>query len=220
MAPCALAGGRTEDRLQRQLDALVRAKDGPPGAIVTLRRGSHTRVFTAGVANARTHRRPRVGDHMRIASVAKAFSGAVALRLVARGELRLGQTIGRVLPGLPAAWSRVTVRQLLNHTSGVPDYTASAGFRKQFEQHPREFVPPRKIIAWVEHDPLVFSPGTRYAYSNTDNIVIGLMARKITGRSYASLLRRIVFRPLHLRRTSFPRTTALHRPFIHGYVVE
>jgi D-alanyl-D-alanine carboxypeptidase len=220
MAPCALAGGRTEDRLQRQLEALVRAKDGPPGAIVTLRRGSHTRVFTAGVANARTHRRPRVGDHMRIASVAKAFSGAVALRLVARGKLQLGQTIGRVLPGLPAAWSRVTVRQLLNHTSGVPDYTKSAGFRKQFEDHPRGYVRPRKIISWVEHDPLVFRPGTRYEYSNTDNIVIGLMARKVTGRSYASLLRRIVFRPLRLGRTSFPRRTALRRPFIHGYVVE
>jgi D-alanyl-D-alanine carboxypeptidase len=172
------------------------------------------------VADTRTHRRPRVDDHMRIASVSKAFSGAVALRLVARGKLHLGQTIGRVLPGLPAAWSRVTLRQLLNHTSGVPDYTKSAGFGKQFDDHPRGYVPPRKIISWVEHDPLRFRPGTQYEYSNTDNIVIGLMARKVTGRSYASLLRSIVFRPLRLGRTSFPRTTALRRPFIHGYAVE
>ena len=66
----------------------------------------------------------------------------------------------------------------------------------------------------------MFRPGTHYEYSNTDNIVIGLMARKVTGRSYASLLGSIVFKPLGLRRTSFPRRTALRRPFIHGYVVE
>ena len=84
-----------DTRLQNQLDALVKAEDGPPGAIVTLRRGSHTKVLTAGVADTRTRRPPRARDHMRIASVAKAFSGAVALRLVAEGKLQLGDTIGR-----------------------------------------------------------------------------------------------------------------------------
>jgi D-alanyl-D-alanine carboxypeptidase len=157
---------------------------------------------------------------MRIASVAKAFSGAVALHLVGRGELDLGDRIGLVLADLPRAWSAVTVRQLLNHTSGLPDYTKSEGFRKQFDQDPAGFVSPRKIVSWVESDPLGFRPGRRYAYSNTDNIVIGLIASKVSGRSYASLLRRIVFRPLRLRRTSFPTATALPRPFIHGYIVQ
>ena len=76
---------------------------------------------------------------------------------------------------------------------------------------------PEKVIDWVRSDPLVFRPGSRYEYSNTDNIVIGLMAQKVTGRPYGSLLRRFVFRPLNLRETSFPTTVALPRPFLHGY---
>jgi D-alanyl-D-alanine carboxypeptidase len=209
-----------ETRLERQLDALVRAKGGPPGAIVTLRRGSRTTVVTAGVAKVRTRRRPMDTDHMRIASVAKAFSGAVALRLVADQRLSLDATIESVLPDLPDAWSAVTVRQMLNHTSGIPDYTQSDGFRRQFQTDPGGFVSPATIVGWVERDPLVFAPGTRYAYSNTDNIVVGLMAEKVSGRTYSALLRDIVFRPLGLEQTSLPVTPALPRPFVHGYVVD
>lgn len=216
----APAASTAETRLERQLDALVEADGGPPGAIVTLRRGSRTTVLTSGVAEVDSGRAPRARDHMRIASVAKAFSGAVALRLVADGKLDLDDTIGRVLPGLPDAWSAVTVRQMLNHTSGLPDYTQSGGFRRQFESDPGGYVSPRKIIGWVRTDPLVFEAGSRYEYSNTDNIVVGLMAEKVSGRSYARLLERDVFEPLRLRRTSFPVTPALPRPFIHGYVVD
>ena len=68
-------------------------------------------------------------DHMRIASVAKAFSGATALSLVDEGVLSLDDTIAERLPELPEAWGEVTLRQLLNHTSGLPDYTASRGLR-------------------------------------------------------------------------------------------
>jgi D-alanyl-D-alanine carboxypeptidase len=219
-APATLAGGGTQGTLQRELEALVEAEGGPPGVIVTLRRGLRTTVLSAGVANVETGRAPRARDHMRIASVAKAFSGAVALRLVADRKLALNDTIGSVLPGLPGAWSAVTVRQLLNHTSGLPDYTESDGFRKQLEDDPGGFVSPRKLVSWVRSDPLVFKPGKRYKYSNTDNIVVGLMAEKVTGKPYARLLRRIVFKPLQLRRTSFPMSPPLPRPFIHGYIVE
>jgi D-alanyl-D-alanine carboxypeptidase len=219
MAPAASAATPSE-RLQRQLDELVAADGGPPGAIVTLRRGSRMRVLTAGVSDIATRRRPRAIDHMRIASVAKAFSGAVALRLVARGRLRLSDTIGRVLPGLPSAWRRVTLRQLLNHTSGVPDYTRSDAFARQFQTDPGGYVAPRTLIGWVADEDLVFRPGSRYEYSNSDNIVVGLMAEKVTGRSYGRLLRRFVFRPLRLGETTLPRTTSLTRPILHGYVVD
>jgi D-alanyl-D-alanine carboxypeptidase len=216
----AAAQGDPRATLQQQLDALVAADGGPPGAVVTLRRGSRTTVLTSGVADVASGRRPRATDHMRIASVAKTFNGAVVLRLVAQGRLRLGSTIGEVLPRLPRTWRGVTVRQLMNHTSGVPDYTRSDGFREQFQTDPDGVVRPAKVIGWVRRDPLVFRPGSRYAYSNTDNIVLGLMAEEVTGRSYAGLLRRFVFRPLGLRKTSLPLRTGLPRPFLHGYVTE
>jgi D-alanyl-D-alanine carboxypeptidase len=218
-APAAPAATPPEAKLQRQLNSLVDAKGGPPGAIVTLRRGARTRVVTAGVADVKTRNAPRASDHMRIASVAKAFSGAVALRLVAHGKLDLDDTIGAVLPGLPNAWAAVTLRQLLNHTSGLPDYTQSRGFRRQFENNPGGYVSPVKIIGWVRGEPLVFRPGSRYEYSNTDNIVVGLMAEQVSGTPYARLLEEIVFEPLGLRRTSFPSRPALPRPFIHGYLI-
>jgi D-alanyl-D-alanine carboxypeptidase len=206
--------------LQRQLDALAAADGGPPGAVVTLRRGSRTTVLTTGVADTATGRRPRASDHMRIASVAKAYNGAVVLRLVARGRLRLDSTIGAVLPDLPRAWRDVTVRRMLNHTSGLPDYTQSDGFREQFGTDPAGFVRPAKVIGWVRRDPLVFRPGSRYEYSNTDNIVLGLMAQAVTRTPYGTLLRRLVFQPLGLRQTSLPGGVRLPRPFLHGYVTE
>jgi len=219
-APPAFAGGATKAGLQRQLDSLVAAGGGPPGAIVTLRRGSRITTFSAGVADVEARRKPRATDHMRIASVAKAFSGAVALRLVARGKLELSDTIGELLPNLPSTWSAVTLRRMLNHTSGLPDYTQSDGFRMQAEKDPQGFVSPARILGWVERDPLVFPPGSRYEYSNTDNIVVGLLAERVSGRPYGRLLREIVFRPLGLTRTSFPSSPRLPRPFIHGYLVE
>jgi D-alanyl-D-alanine carboxypeptidase len=220
LTPSALGQNATKAGLQRQLNSLVAADGGPPGAIVTLRRGPRTTTFSAGVADVEARRKPRATDHMRIASVAKAYSGAVALRLVARGKLELSDTIGERLPNLPSAWSAVTLRRLLNHTSGLPDYTRSDGFRMQAENDPKGYVSPAKVLSWVERDPLVFTPGSRYEYSNTDNIVVGLMAERASGRPYGRLLREIVFRPLGLTRTSFPRTPRLPRPFIHGYLVE
>ena len=219
-AQTAAAQPDTPAKLLRQLNALVNADLGPPGAVVTLRRGARTTVFTSGVSDLATGRKPRATDHMRIASMAKAFSGAVAFRLVSRGRLRLSSTIGDVLPGLPRAWRRVSVRRMLNHTSGLPDYTESDGFKRVVGNTPGAFVSPSKIIGWVRGDPLNFRPGSRYRYSNTDNIVVALMAQKITGRPYARLLKRFVYRPLKLRETSLPTRLALPRPFLHGYLTE
>src|SRR5918992_2514752 len=129
----AAAQNDTRASLQQKLNALVAADGGPPGAVVTVRRGSRTTVLTSGVSDVASGRRPRATDRMRIASVAKTYNGAVVLRLVAQGRLGLGATIGEVLPRLPRAWRGVTVRPLMNHTSGVPDYTRSDGFREQFQ---------------------------------------------------------------------------------------
>ena len=218
--PAAAPAAQGIGAVQRGLDRLVAADGGPPGAIATLYRDGRLTVVRSGRADVTRRRSPRATDHMRIASVAKAFSGAVALQLVRDGRLGLDDTIGQRRPDLPPAWASVTVRQMLNHTSGLPDYTRSEGFADQARDNPRGFVPPLGIIDWVTADPLVFEPGSRYEYSNTDNIVIGLIAEAVTGRSYPDLLADVVFGPANLRETSFPtRTIALPAPFLHGYVV-
>ena len=206
--------------VKRGLERLVAAKGGPPGAIATLYSGGRLTVLSAGRADLARRRAPRARDHMRIASIAKAFSGAVVLHLVQQRRLSLDDTIGRWLPGLPTAWASVTVRQMLNHTSGLPDYTKSAGFAKQVRTNPRGYVAPSTIIDWVRADGLEFAPGSRYEYSNTDNIVIGLIAEAVTRQPYRKLLSDIVFGPARLRQTTFPSTVALPKPFIHGYLVD
>ncbi len=216
----AAAAKTTDAQVLRGLRGLVAAPGGPPGAIATLYRGGRLTTLATGRANVARRGAPRATDHMRIASVAKAFSGAVALNLVRAGKLGLDDTIGRVLPAMPGAWGKVTLRELLNHTSGLPDYTKSKGFARHAASHPRGFVSPAKVIRWVRKDPLAFSPGRRYEYSNTDNIVVGLMVEAVSDRSYAGELRRIVYRPAHLSQTSLPTRVTMPSPFIHGYLAE
>lgn len=225
LVPMFSAGGAvartTTAMLQRELARLVAAPSGPVGAIATLYRNGRITVIRAGRANARRPGAPRLGDHMRIASAAKAFNGAVILHLVQKGRLGLDDTIGQRLPEMPAAWSRVTIREMLGHRGGLPDYSQSAGALQHLMTDPRGYVSPLQVIDWVRTAPLTFPPGTRYEYSNTDNIVLGLIAERVTGESYGRLLSSIVFSPAGLSQTSFPtRRIALPAPFIHAYQLE
>jgi D-alanyl-D-alanine carboxypeptidase len=210
--------------LDRALEELVAMEGGPPGVIAVIQRGEHREVHTFGVRNIKSGLPMRVDDRMRIASTAKAFSGAVALSLVSKGALSLDDTIGDLLSGLPdpppATWSEVTLRQLLNHTSGLPDYTGSDAFLNALIANPTQPDPPEKLITYaydLNNGNLLFIPGTQYKYSNSDNIAVGLMVEHATGRTYESQLQKQVYGPLGLRRTTLPVGANLKKPFIHGY---
>jgi D-alanyl-D-alanine carboxypeptidase len=197
----------------------VAARAGPPGLSVVIRRGGRQQLRRRGFADLGTRRRLSANDHMRIASVAKAHSGAVALALVDRGRLGLDDTIAERLPGLLPRASDVTLRQALRHTGGLPDYIRSPAFIERFRRDPAAYISPQELVGFVREEALRFPPGSRYEYSDTDNIVVGLMAEAATGRPYEELLARYVYRPLRLRRTSLPRTVRMPRPYLHGYEV-
>lgn len=207
----------TDRGFQQELEALVHTQDGPPGVIVTLRQGDATSVYRAGVADLATGEQPQPYDAMRIASVAKAFSGAVALLLAGWGVLGLDDTIGQRLPSLPAAWSRVTLRELLQHTSGLPDYSAEPAFREELLMDPHRVLTPSQLLAYAASQPLQFAPGTRYQYSNSDNVVVALMAEAATRVSYEQLLRGLIDARLGLYRTTLPEGFEMPPPYIHGY---
>src|SRR5262249_27094719 len=117
---------RAERAVEEAAAELVAKEDGPPGVIVVIQRRNDRQVIRAGVANIRTGAPLRVDKHMRWASGAKAFSGATALALVARGVLK--DTVGKWRPDLPHEWTDITLRQLLNHTSGIPDFSKEEAF--------------------------------------------------------------------------------------------
>src|SRR2546426_706355 len=206
-APASTAAAAAErgSDLQNQIEQLVHALGGPPGVIAVLRRDGHAQVVRAGVADLATGRRPSQYDRMRIASTAKALSGAVALTLVDRHTLRLNETLGERLPRLPKAWHRVTLRQLLNHTSGLPDFSAAPEFRSILAADPHHHFDSRRLLDFVADQPLNFRPGSQYRYSNSDNIAVALMAEAATGTRYELLLRMLVDRPLGLHDTTLPQ---------------
>jgi D-alanyl-D-alanine carboxypeptidase len=215
----ARPGPHPDQALQQQLEGLVRAPGGPPGVVAVLRDGRGTRVLRAGVADRETGRRSDPNDHMRIASAAKAFSGAVALSLVDRRYLRLDDTLRERLPRLPRAWGSVTLRQLLNHTSGLPDFAQAPAFAATLGTDPRHRFDSRRLLDYVADQPLRFRPGSRYQYSDSDNAAVALMAEAATGVRYERLLEASVYRPLGLRHTSLPQGYRMPRPYLHGYAV-
>lgn len=209
-------------KLQRMLDGIVASAEGPPGVSVLIDRGRQTRFLRAGVADVSTRRPPRPGEHVRIASVAKAFNALVGVALAEgpRPSLSLRETLGESIPGVLPNGEGVTLAQLLQHTSGLPEYIRAPKFVEAFTADPAAYFAPTQLTGFVRDEPLEFVPGSRYHYSDTDNIAAGLMEEAATGSSYASLLRSEVFRSLGLVESSLPRTVAMPRPFMHGYEVE
>ena len=213
-APDAAIADRALDRALKELVAM---RGGPRGVIAIVQRGDERKTHRAGVADAAAGSPPTVNGHMRVASVAKAFSGAAALSLVSQGALSLDDTIGERLPDLPAAWANVTLRQLLGHTSGLPDYSQSAAFRKALTASLLEAPEPRQLLEFIRRRGPTFTPGSRYRYSNTDNVIVALMVEAATGRPYRRALQDEVYDRLDLARTSLPLGPRMPEPFMYGY---
>ncbi|HTU16272.1 MAG TPA: serine hydrolase domain-containing protein [Solirubrobacterales bacterium] len=214
------AGGTTSDRAFRtSLDQLMKAQNGPPGVTVQITTDGRSRYYSRGLGDVAAGTGPRLRDHARIASVAKAFNGGIALSLVAEGELKLSDTIGEILPGLLPKARRVTLAQMLHHTGGLPDYIKDKRFIKVLQTDPGQFLTPRKLVSFVRHKKLTARPGKKYEYSDTDNIVVGLMAERATGIPYNRLLKRQLYNPLRLNGTSLPRTLNMPNPYLRGYEI-
>jgi D-alanyl-D-alanine carboxypeptidase len=216
-APARAAGG-VSGALTRAVARLARRPDGPPGVAVLVQRGHRTVLYRAGTADLASGAPIRATDSMRLASVSKAYSGAVALSLVADGRLALCDTVGQRVPGLPRAWSKVTLRELLQHTSGIPDFSQTKAFKKALLKSLKKAPSPRVLLSFAPKR-LNFTPGSKFEYSNSDNIIVALMTEAASGKSYEQELRQRVLRPLRLDHTSLPRGVNLAAPVVHGYDV-
>ena len=154
--------------LQKALNQLVAMPYGPPGVIVIVQHGGQSAVYQAGTASVADRRPLSTSDHARLATFAKTYSGAVALSLVSSGKLRLSSTIGQILPALPRAWHPVTLQDVLQHRSGLPDYTRSKALRERLARYPRATILPDQLLRYVFGKPLQSRPGSRYKYDNSD----------------------------------------------------
>ncbi|MET0817346.1 MAG: serine hydrolase domain-containing protein, partial [Solirubrobacteraceae bacterium] len=203
------------DKLDRALGRLTRA--GAPGAVVLVRRGTHTRRHVRGYADRETRRRMRASDRFRIGSLTKTFTATVVLQLAGEHKLSLDDSIEQWLPGLVPGGERITVRQLLNHTSGLFNYTDDGQVLDGMLSDRLRAWSPRELVVIATAHPPAFAPGTRWAYSNTGYIVLGLIAEAVDGRPLATQLETRILTPLKLRHTSFDSESQIAGRYAHGY---
>jgi len=183
--------------LQKQLDGVVEA--GAPGVVGLVRTGERTWQGASGLGDLGANRPARAGDRFRIGSVTKSFVATVVLQLVGEGRLRLDDNLERWLPGLVPGGEQITARHLLNHTSGLYNYT------DDLPEPPRRFRPRELVAIATGHKPL-FAPGTQFSYSNTNYILAGLVVERVTGQRLAAQLQKRIFQPLGLDDTELPAT--------------
>jgi D-alanyl-D-alanine carboxypeptidase len=177
---------------------------GSPGAIALVNDGHAVRLHAAGIADKRSGRAMRPTDRFRAGSITKSFVATVALQLVGEGKLSLSDTVERWLPGILPYGSRVTLRQLLNHTSGVPDMREPVVALEQYKGDVMRSWSPRELVALVAGKKPDFAAGTAFNYSNTGYVLAGLIIERVTGHRLGRELAQRLFAPLHLRDTSFP----------------
>ncbi|MEU9453853.1 serine hydrolase domain-containing protein [Streptomyces sp. NPDC048277] len=201
---------------------------GVTGVTATARDAHGSWSTTAGVGDTRTGAPRSPYDRYRVGSITKTFVATVLLQLEAEGRLSLDDTVDRWLPGVVTGngndGRRITVRQLLNHTSGIFNYTADDDFGRTyfladgFLRHRYDTLTPAALVAIaMKHRP-AFAPGTSWAYSNTNYVLAGMVIKAVTGHPYAEEITNRVIRPLRLTGTSLPGTrTTVPRPSSRAY---
>jgi CubicO group peptidase (beta-lactamase class C family) len=190
--------------------AVLVARDGR----VVLRRG-------VGLAD-REWNVPNTPDtKFRLGSITKQFTAAAILQLAEQGKLSFDDPISKYYPEAPASWSKVTIRRLLTHTSGIPSYTTPR-FMAGLQRAART---PEEIIKLTRDEPLEFEPGTKFAYDNTGYILLGYVIEKVSGQSYAAYLAAHIFGPLGMKDSGYdvnaevlPRRASGYAPGPKGWV--
>ena len=217
LAAPALAAERPGDDHGATRQAVRAAvKDGVPGVTLTAQDGRRGWSTTAGVGNLRTGAPRSADDRFRVGSITKTFVATVLLQLEAEGRLSLDDKVEKWLPGVVHGnghdGARITLRQLLNHTSGIFNYTADETFGRTyflkdgFFQHRYDSKSPAQLVAIAMAHRPDFAPGASWKYSNTNYVLAGMVIEKATGRTYAEEIRRRVIDPLDLDATSVPGT--------------
>ncbi len=203
-----------------QLDAAVQKvleEAGVPGVMVSLSapgKGEYVRAF--GVADKATGAPMKTDMNMRIGSVTKTFTVTALLRLVDQGKVGLDDPIGKYVAGVPNG-ERITLRQLAEMRSGLFNYSEDEGFFKALTSDPRRPFTPQELLSYAFRHPVLFEPGAKFSYCNTNLVLLGLVVEKVTGEPLQKVVTDQVIKPAGLRHTLFPTGAEFPSPHARGY---
>src|SRR5271170_1807320 len=157
----------------------------------------------------------------RLGSLTKQFTAASILLLEERGKLKTGDLVKKYIPDAPAAWDKITIFNLLTHTSGIPNFTSFS----DYPSHEPFAATPEQVVAWFRDKPLDSQPGEKWSYSNSGYVLLGDLIEKISGDSYEKFLQENVLTPLGMKDTGYdsnsaiiPRRAAGYAPSANGPV--
>ncbi|MFE9633172.1 serine hydrolase domain-containing protein [Streptomyces sp. NPDC006463] len=203
-----------------RLDAAVKkvmAEARVPGVMVALSapgKGQYVRAF--GVADKATGAPMATDLNMRIGSETKTFTVTALLQLVDEGKVGLDDPIGKYVDGVPNG-DRITLRELAGMRSGLFNYSEDEDFFKAFTSDPDRPFTPQELLAYSFKHPVLFQPGAKFYYCNTNLILLGLVVEKVTGDRLADYIDREVVAEAGLKHTLFPTGAEFPSPYAHGY---
>ncbi|WP_432543006.1 serine hydrolase domain-containing protein [Kineococcus sp. SYSU DK002] len=210
--------------LQQDADALLAL--GTPGVLAELDRAGHRDLTVrAGVGDVAAQTPVPWNARFRIASVTKPFVAATLLQLVGEGRLSLDDTVEQHLPGVVQGngndGNLISIRQLLQHTSGLPEYLAvmpQLFSEEGFQQHRFDDLTAPDAVALAMTQAPTFAPGTSWNYSNTNYVLAGMVIEQVTGNTWEHEVRERIVRPLGLRHTTLPGSSSeIRGPHAIGY---
>ena len=149
----------------------------------------------------------------RLGSITKQFTAASIMLLQERGKLKVTDPVKKYMPDAPDAWDKITIFNLLTHTSGIPNFTGFINYHS-IEPFP---ITPEKLIAQFRDKPLDFQPGEKFSYSNSGYVVLGYLIEKITGESYAKFVEDNIFKPLGMKDSGYDSNSAIIPDRAQGY---
>lgn len=149
----------------------------------------------------------------RLGSITKQFTAASIMLLQERGKLKVTDLVKKYLPDAPAAWDKITIFNLLTHTSGIPNFTGFPDYRS-IEPFP---ITPEKLVAQFRDKPLDFQPGEKFSYSNSGYVLLGYLIEKISGESYAKFVDDNIFKPLGMKDSGYDSNSAIIPDRAQGY---
>lgn len=149
-------------------------------------------------------------------SITKQFTAASILLLEERGKLSVNDSVKKYMPDAPAAWDKITIFNLLTHTSGIPSFTSFPDYAKlePFSATPAE------LVMRFRDKPLDFEPGEKWSYSNSGYVLLGYLIEKISGESYAHFVQDNIFKPLSMADSGYDSNSAVIQNRASGYTLD